>query len=372
MKIDSSSISMNSSRQFQRTTFVSIRQTQSRTGSDNASLSLSAEGRLRMLDMRKNLRKLTEENEKSVKADQSAKPQDAFDLNSVDGKLAMLKKLLEALRATLPSLRGKITEGSELPSLTEAMTRGYKGSIVNLSSAFSLGDISNGAGAKSSLVRQTVATSYFSEAETTTFSTQGMVKTADGKEISFNLDLELSRQFIDFSQAISETTTEILCDPLVINVDNASAHVTDQKFFFDLDADGTEEEISFLENGSGFLALDRNDDGKINDGTELFGTQSGDGFSDLAEYDSDGNGWIDENDSVFNRLKIWTKDEKGNDMLIRLTDADVGAIYLGNVSTDFSLNNLDNNQKNAQIRKTGIYLKESGGAGTVQHVDLAL
>ena len=37
---------------------------------------------------------------------------------------------------------------------------------------------------------------------------------------------------------------------------------------------------------------------------KLFGTSSGDGFKDLAEYDEDGNGWIDENDSIFNRLKV--------------------------------------------------------------------
>ncbi len=40
---------------------------------------------------------------------------------------------------------------------------------------------------------------------------------------------------------------------------------------------------------------------KINDGSELFGTSSGDGFKDLATYDEDENGWIDENDSIFSK-----------------------------------------------------------------------
>ena len=62
--------------------------------------------------------------------------------------------------------------------------------------------------------------------------------------------------------------------------------------------------------------MDRNGDGKINDGSELFGTKSGDGFKDLASYDADGNGWIDENDAIFSQLKIWTKDEDGKDKLI--------------------------------------------------------
>ena len=77
---------------------------------------------------------------------------------------------------------------------------------------------------------------------------------------------------------------------------------------FDIDADGEEESISYLQGGSGYLALDKNGDGVINDGSELFGTKSGDGFADLAEYDADGNGWIDENDPIFDKLLIWAKD----------------------------------------------------------------
>ena len=90
--------------------------------------------------------------------------------------------------------------------------------------------------------------------------------------------------------------------------------LSDQTFYFDLDADGEEEEISMLK-GSGYLALDKNEDGIINDGSELFGTGNGDGFADLARYDEDGNGWIDENDSIWSKLKIWCKDENGNDVM---------------------------------------------------------
>lgn len=42
------------------------------------------------------------------------------------------------------------------------------------------------------------------------------------------------------------------------------------------------------------LSLDQNGNGEIDNGTELFGTKSGDGFADLARYDLDYNGWIDE------------------------------------------------------------------------------
>lgn len=217
---------------------------------------------------------------------------------------------------------------------------------------------------------------YQSETEETTFSTTGTVKTADGREIDFNLSMTMSRSFeeayvntVNYASPLTNQTS--LCDPLVINLNTSSANVTDQKFYFDLDADGNMDLISNLASGSGFLALDKNGDGIINDGSELFGTKSGDGFKDLAAYDSDGNGWIDENDPIFDKLRIWTKDENGKDVLCALGKAGVGAIYLGNAQTDFALNSSKDNSTNALIRKTGIFLYENGTCGTIQHVDMA-
>lgn len=212
--------------------------------------------------------------------------------------------------------------------------------------------------------------SWFAEQESTGFSTVGTVRTSDGREIRFNVDVAMSRSFEQrFSQELKQTNYK-MCDPLVINMDVGSAELRDQKFFFDLDADGQEEEISMLGSGSGYLALDKNGDGKINDGSELFGTSSGDGFGDLAQYDQDGNGWIDENDEIWSKLQIWTKDENGQDKLYKLSEKGVGAIYLGSASTDFSLVGADGST-NGMIRKTGIFLYENGAAGTVQHLDVA-
>lgn len=156
----------------------------------------------------------------------------------------------------------------------------------------------------------------------------------------------------------------------MINLDTDAAQLSDQKFFFDIDADGEMDKISSLGSGSGYLALDKNGDGVINDGSELFGTASGDGFRDLARYDQDGNGWIDENDAIWSRLQIWCRDENGEDVLYRLADKGVGAVCLQNVSTDFALKGQDN-QTMGVIRSTGIFLYENGMAGTIQHVDVA-
>jgi hypothetical protein len=158
-------------------------------------------------------------------------------------------------------------------------------------------------------------------------------------------------------------------DPLVINFDAPASQLTTRKLSFDLDADGSTDQISFVGPGSGFLALDLNKDGIINDGKELFGPQSGNGFTELAQYDSDGNNWIDENDPIWDDLRIWTKDTNGQDSIFAVGQKGVGAIYLGNVSTEFALKDAQN-QQHGQLRSTGLMLKEDGTPATVQQVDL--
>lgn len=212
------------------------------------------------------------------------------------------------------------------------------------------------------------------ESESTAFSAQAMIKTQDGREINVALQLNLSREFLsknELSLSINApgAVTPVAVDPLVLNYNVATASVTAEKYQFDIDADGTLDQISFAGSGSGFLALDLNKDGTINDGKELFGPNTGNGFRDLAAYDSDQNNWIDENDAIYDKLRIWSKDADGKDYLFALGEKGIGAIYLGNVSTHFALKD-ESNQTNAQLQQTGIYLNENGTAGTIQHIDL--
>ena len=211
----------------------------------------------------------------------------------------------------------------------------------------------------------------FYEQETTAFQTTGSVVTADGRTLDFNLEFQMSREFASYYEESVSLENARFLDPLVINLDTNVASVSDQKFFFDLDADGKEESISGLHPGSGYLALDINGNGIIDDGKELFGTTSGDGFLDLAKYDDDGNGWIDEKDAIFEKLLIWATDENGNSELYHLKEKDVGALYLGRVSTEHSLNDPLTNRANGVIRSSGLFLYENGTAGTLQQLDLA-
>lgn len=214
-------------------------------------------------------------------------------------------------------------------------------------------------------------TKHYYEKQTMTFSANGTVKTSDGRNIDFKIDLEMKREYTSYENKSIRAGDAKVIDPLVINLDNTFIKLTDNKVNFDLDFDGKIDQVSFASEGSGFLALDLNEDGVINNGRELFGPKSGDGFSELAKYDSDSNNWIDENDAVFSKLKIWMKDESGEDMLFSLAEKGVGALYIGNVNTTFSLKDSSNNLS-GEIQKTGVFLRENGTAGIIQHIDLAI
>ncbi len=218
------------------------------------------------------------------------------------------------------------------------------------------------------------------ESESTTVCASGSVRTADGRCIDFDLEVAMQRQYeADYQK--KESGTWELKDPLVLNFPGKAAELADTRFDFDLDADGDKESVAGLGRGSAFLALDRNGDGAINDGRELFGALSGNGFADLKAYDTDGNNWIDEADAIYSQLRLWQPgadtaaagkagQEGKSAGLQTLQEAGVGALWLGSVQSEFSLKDGDNQQQ-GQVRQTGVWLAENGEAGSLQQVDLA-
>lgn len=207
------------------------------------------------------------------------------------------------------------------------------------------------------------------EIEQTAFAAQGVIQTSDGQTINFQLELTMSRHYleqVDFSlRAGSARRT----DPLVLNFSGTGAQLSDQHFSFDLNSDGQAENVALLAPGSAYLALDRNGNGRIDSGQELFGPASGSGFGELAGYDSDGNGWIDENDPVFRQLRLWTPAGEGSGSVQHLGDQAVGALYLGKVASPFALRS-SSNQDLGAIAESGLFLKENGVASLMQEIDL--
>ena len=262
---------------------------------------------------------------------------------------------------------------------SEFMDNPYYQSLSKSDDANGIINLTNNSGiASNSLSSHTVAlwqitnsiSSSYTEKECMNFSGTGVVTTADGREISFNIDVNMTREFTEENNlTFVGNYTKILTDPLVINLNDAPATISDKTFFFDLNCDGEAEEISSPDSSSGFLALDKNGDGIINDGSELFGSLTGNGFAELSDYDSDGNGWIDEADEIYKNLRVWVKDEDGNDSLMSLKEADVGAIYLDSVESDYSFTNSDN-ETLGKLRQSGLYLHEDGKVGSISQIDL--
>jgi hypothetical protein len=206
------------------------------------------------------------------------------------------------------------------------------------------------------------------------FSASAQIQTPN-KNFDMNIDLSFSKEFYESRNTQTIIRNNNFIDPLIINYEedvNPFENISHLHFEFDLDSDGSTEMIPQLKKGAGYLALDKNENGIIDNGNELFGPNTGYGFEELAQYDSDNNNWIDENDDVFNKLKIFSIDEKGQSNLVSLINSNVGAIYLGDIQSGFKYQSaIDKTQ--AIQKSNGIFIKEDGsGMGVVNSIDVVV
>ena len=298
------------------------------------------------------------EQEKTAASRINETDQDVLDISDKDKqKILILQKLLEAL--TGKKIRFFLPEKLEFKNTGTNFNINSKNlSSINLPQRQGWG-----------MEYSSRETHY--EREQISFASEGVIRTTDGREINFSVQLNMSREFFSQQNIQILAGDAVKIDPLVINFNGTAPELTDTKFSFDLDSDGNKDQISFVKPGSGFLALDLNNDGTINNGSELFGPNSGNGFGELAQYDDDGNNWIDENDSIYESLRIWTKDSEGKDKLFALGEKGIGAIFLGNIETSFDMKN-NENKSNGQLRSSGIFVNENGTVGTVQQIDLTI
>ena len=132
---------------------------------------------------------------------------------------------------------------------------------------------------------------------------------------------------------------ELEYSPIVIDLNNDGIKGTnlDYKINFDLDNNGFKEATSWIDNNDAFIAIDKNNNGTIDNGSELFGNKSisnnayaytnpnaKNGFESLKELDSNNDDIIDEKDKEFTNLLLW-QDKNSNgisetDELIKLSD----------------------------------------------------
>lgn len=218
---------------------------------------------------------------------------------------------------------------------------------------------------------ESVKTVEYKKEESFSFSALGQIQTED-KNINIDLNFSYSQSFFEkYTEKINFEEISLL-DPLVIKYEGSSESLEfldkEMSFKFDIDANGVEDDIPYLAQGSGFLALDINKNGLIDDGSELFGPSTNDGFSELSSYDSDNNSWIDENDDIFKDLVIWNINKEGEESLLSLYESNVGAIYLEDSDVGISINK-DVKDTLAQVKSTSIFLKEDGTAGLIASLD---
>jgi hypothetical protein len=204
-----------------------------------------------------------------------------------------------------------------------------------------------------------------SESERCSFAASGKVCLADGSSRQFAVDYSLER-----SETSSSLETAAMRDPLVVDLAPPSAGAPSQTISFDLDGDGKAESVHLPPAGSAILFDDLNHNGRPDDGSELFGPRSGDGFGELAKLDSDGNGWIDGGDKAFADLKLWEPSDGGGGRVRTLADAGIGALATASAATPFTLK--EDGTSVGQMRASGLWLGETAGAGTVREIDLAV
>jgi ALTTAQ repeat-containing protein len=132
---------------------------------------------------------------------------------------------------------------------------------------------------------------------------------------------------LSMTQSVAFTSTQIgamsaaqvdaliSASPIVLDLNGDGVRTTSagQGNSFDLNATGSAAKHGWTSSGDGLLVMDRNHDGTINNGTELFGTgtvlangqRAGDGYSALRELDSDHDGKITAADANFKELQVW-------------------------------------------------------------------
>ena len=190
----------------------------------------------------------------------------------------------------------------------------------------------------------------YREVEATSFRAAGSVTTADGRQIDFS-------QALDLARAYARTETIKLAGSAVVKLGAPAS---------DAPAEEPAAVQQGLALGGGVLGLDANHDGSIDPATEVVG-RSGNGFEELRQYDEDGNGFIDEGDSIFGSLAVAKASSGEGVESASLAERGIGAIYLGSVATPFTVRDASG-AVTGQLSRSGVYLNEDGTTGIAQQI----
>ena len=165
--------------------------------------------------------------------------------------------------------------------------------------------------------------------------------------------------------------------PLVLDLDGDGLDLValdKSKAFYDIDGDGYLENVGWVGDGDGFLSIDLNGDGLINEPKELAFALSTDDPDDTdleglaATYDSNQDGVLDANDADFAKFKVWIDiDQDGT--------CDAGEVKslaeVGVTSINLTSDNKEEVIAGNKVYGTTSYTKTDGTTGKVGDVGLA-
>jgi hypothetical protein len=111
-----------------------------------------------------------------------------------------------------------------------------------------------------------------------------------------------------FDRFIKNPLTQSLHDPIILDLDGDGIQLTSlatSSVHFDFGGDGFSERTGWAGANDGMLAIDANGNGLVDNGLELFGSATQDGFAILEKLDANGDGKIDGLDADFSKLFVW-------------------------------------------------------------------
>ena len=175
----------------------------------------------------------------------------------------------------------------------------------------------------------------------------------------------------DYNLAVNYTPPK---DPLILDLDGDGIEAlginTAAPILFDHDADGVKTATGWIHGDDGLLVLDRNGNGTIDSGLELFGDNTllagggiaSDGFEAIAELDENDDGKVDASDSAYASLRVW-QDANGDGASQASELKTLSEAGIASIGVEGAPSNIDLGNGNSQPW-TGTFTRTSGGTGS--------
>ena len=219
---------------------------------------------------------------------------------------------------------------------------------------------------------------WFTREQSLSYQMQGQFQ-LDDKQISLSYEFHLSSESTRYRRFATRAGN--LQDPLLVQFGNQSLGHIEGGQAFDINSDNSLDTLPIFSGDVGYLVFDQNANGRADDGSELFGPASGNGFHELAAFDSNQNGFIDKEDEHFDQLYLWqpsAQSETEGDSepgaqqrWLSLDEAGIMAINLSAIDTPYSFYD-ENDQLLAQMRRSSFAIGENGRGYGVHQVDVRI